>query len=172
MAGVKRVVEYPYPPEDVWVALTDRQALAEWLMPNDFYPEVGRRFVFHTDPNPICGSGQTQGEVLELAPPRRMVWRWQHVPVAGRPAPPATRVTWSLDRTAVGGTRLTLEHDGFEGLRMWLLSKVMARGWGMFLKRMLPRAVGNVRDGAFAPGAIPPAERMVATRIVPEHLIG
>lgn len=28
MAGVKRVVEYPYPPEDVGVALTERRVIA------------------------------------------------------------------------------------------------------------------------------------------------
>ncbi|MCA9243899.1 MAG: SRPBCC domain-containing protein [Phycisphaerales bacterium] len=170
MAGVRRVVDYPYPPEDVWAALTDRRALAEWLMPNDFAPEVGHRFRFQTDPNPICGTGITECEVLELEAPTRMVWSWQHTPPPGRPKPPLTTVTWSLARSVDGGTRLTLQHDGFSGFRMWLLSVVMARGWGMFLRRTLPRAAAHVRDGSFTPGAIPLAERLVQTRTVPEHL--
>ena len=30
-----------HPIERVWRALTDREALAQWLMPNDFEPVVG-----------------------------------------------------------------------------------------------------------------------------------
>jgi len=39
---------YPHSPERVWRALVDADELAEWLMPTDFAPELGRRFVLET----------------------------------------------------------------------------------------------------------------------------
>ncbi len=41
---------YPHPVQRVWAALTSAEALAAWLMPTDFAPEVGRAFteVQHT----------------------------------------------------------------------------------------------------------------------------
>ena len=49
---VRKEVFLPHPPEDVWLALTDPQALAEWLMPNNFEPVAGHKFRFHVDPMP------------------------------------------------------------------------------------------------------------------------
>src|SRR5260370_5600951 len=49
---LRKEVFLPHPPEDVWLALTAPQALAEWLMPNNFEPVVGRKFRFHVDPMP------------------------------------------------------------------------------------------------------------------------
>ena len=40
---------YPHPPDRVWKALTDPQALARWYMDNDFQPVVGHRFQFRTE---------------------------------------------------------------------------------------------------------------------------
>ena len=42
---------YPFPPEQLWKALTNSRALAEWLMPNDFEPRVGHCFRFRDDPS-------------------------------------------------------------------------------------------------------------------------
>ena len=39
-------VFYPHPPERVWRAITDRRALAAWLMDNDFEPRLGHKFQF------------------------------------------------------------------------------------------------------------------------------
>jgi uncharacterized protein YndB with AHSA1/START domain len=50
--SIRKEIFLPHPPEDVWAALTDPQALAEWLMPNNFEPVVGRKFRFHVDPMP------------------------------------------------------------------------------------------------------------------------
>ena len=40
----------PYPPEKIWRTLTTSELIANWLMPNDFALEVGRRFNFRTKP--------------------------------------------------------------------------------------------------------------------------
>lgn len=70
---------YPHLPEDVWVAITDPHALAEWFEPNDHEPVAGHEFQFRCDPGP-CGSGTTESKVVEADPPRRLVWSWVSVP--------------------------------------------------------------------------------------------
>ncbi|MCC5928868.1 MAG: SRPBCC domain-containing protein [Cyclobacteriaceae bacterium] len=37
---------YPHPPEKVWKTISNSEALASWLMPNNFKLEVGHRFYF------------------------------------------------------------------------------------------------------------------------------
>src|SRR6185437_4413393 len=74
-ADIDATVEYPYPPERVWAALTSSEALAAWLMPNDFVAEVGHDFTLRTKPAPGF-DGIVRCRVLELDPPARMVWSW------------------------------------------------------------------------------------------------
>lgn len=87
---------YAHPPEDVWAAITDPRALAEWLEPNNHQPVVGHKFQFRCDPG-ICGSGVTECEVLEVEAPRRLVWKWIHVPRSPEhpPSSPMT-ISWTL----------------------------------------------------------------------------
>ena len=49
-ADIDASVVYPHPVDRVWAALTSSEALAAWLMPNDFQPVVGHRFTFRTKP--------------------------------------------------------------------------------------------------------------------------
>ena len=45
MPGSIRIeAEYPHAPERVWAALTNPDAIKEWLMPNDFSHASGMRF--------------------------------------------------------------------------------------------------------------------------------
>ena len=41
LRDLKLNVFYPYSPERVWQVITNRNALAAWLMDNDFEPRVG-----------------------------------------------------------------------------------------------------------------------------------
>jgi uncharacterized protein YndB with AHSA1/START domain len=103
-----RVDEFlSHPPARVWKALTDPDMLAKWLMPNDFAAVVGHRFTFRTDPRPKAGfDGIIRCEVLDLEPERLLRFSW-------RGGSLDTTVTWTL--VAEGrGTRLFLEHDGFD----------------------------------------------------------
>ncbi|MGS2615402.1 SRPBCC family protein [Micromonospora sp. LZ34] len=96
-----------HPPAKVWRTLTDSDLIARWLMPNDFVPAVGHRFTFRTDPRPGQEfDGTVHCEVLDLDPPRRLVWGWR----GGRLD---TVVTWTLVPEG-RGTRLFLEHAGFD----------------------------------------------------------
>ena len=56
---------FPHPPERVWRALTDRDELALWLMPNDFLPVIGHKFEFRVKPQ-WGWRGIVDCEVLEV----------------------------------------------------------------------------------------------------------
>jgi uncharacterized protein YndB with AHSA1/START domain len=95
----------PHPIEAVWAALVDPDAIADWLMPADgFQAQVGTRFRLRTS-NPSA-DGWVDAQVLELDPPRRMVWAWSFDQTA---AP--TTVTFELTPED-DATRLTLTHVG------------------------------------------------------------
>lgn len=93
----------------IWRALTEGDLLAQWLLPGDFRAEVGHRFTLRAPPAPNW-NGEIVGEVLEVQPLRRLVYRMY----AQGPAPDGvtTVVTWTLRPTAQG-TRLLLEQTGF-----------------------------------------------------------
>ena len=98
------------PPERVWRALTEPDLLARWLAPNDIRAIVGERFTLR--PGGAIGQQPIDCEVLEAEPPERLSYRWR----GGEPGPPDaldTVVTWIIEPTADGGTRLRLIHDGF-----------------------------------------------------------
>lgn len=41
---------FPHSPEKLWQAMTDPKLLAEWLLPNNFGPQVGQEFQFRNEP--------------------------------------------------------------------------------------------------------------------------
>jgi uncharacterized protein YndB with AHSA1/START domain len=121
-----------HPPARVWRALTDPELLGTWLMRNDFRPVVGHRFNFHTDPVPGTDfDGVVRCEVLAVEPERLLRISW-----AGG-SDLDTTVTWRLEPEG-HGTRLFLDHDGFDPDRpaqqqAW---RVMGGGWR---SRMMPK---------------------------------
>jgi uncharacterized protein YndB with AHSA1/START domain len=107
--SIQRELQFPQPPAQVWAAIADRATLAEWMYPNDFEPRVGHRFTFQVPPNPKVGFEGlvVHCEVLECAPPSRLVFSW----TAG--GLNDTRVSFRLE-PAETGTLLRFEHAGFE----------------------------------------------------------
>jgi uncharacterized protein YndB with AHSA1/START domain len=96
--------------EKVWRALTQQWLLAEWLMPNDFAPEVGRRFKLTSEPMPHW-DGVVEGEVLDIEPHHRLVYSWDTAATGGG-AGLRTVVTWTITPTENGVT-LRIEQSGF-----------------------------------------------------------
>jgi uncharacterized protein YndB with AHSA1/START domain len=128
---------YPHPPERIWKALTDPEAIAVWLMPNDFKPVVGHKFQFKTRPRPGF-DGTVHCEVLELDEPHRLSYTW-----AGGVLD--TTVTFTLEPVPEG-TRLTLEHSGFTGARGLMAWSIMNRGWRKkILKTNLPAILDRMK---------------------------
>lgn len=54
--------EFPYPPEKLWHALTQRHLIGALLMKSDFQPVEGHRFNFRAD------WGSVEGRVTEVQP--------------------------------------------------------------------------------------------------------
>lgn len=130
---------YPYPAERVWRALTDREALAQWLMPNDFEPRLGHKFQFRTTPGPGW-DGVVNCEVLEIDRPRRLSYSW-------RGGPLDTVVTFILEPQGQS-TRLRLEHTGFAGAGGTLVSIIMGNGWKKMVERKIPAVIAAFDSGA------------------------
>jgi len=136
---------YPFAVEQVWDALTDRESLAQWLMENDFRPQVGHKFSFRAKPMPGW-NGIVDCEVLEVERPHALSYTWQS---GGH----RTTVTWTLQADQ-SGTRLLLEHTGFRGVGGWMTSKLMlGPGWKKMLKRNIPVILAHRKTGQpFPPG--------------------
>lgn len=107
LESIVNEVYLPYPPEQVWRALTDSAALERWLMPNTFEARVGHKFTFRTDPVPPYFDGLVNCEVTELNPPARLAYSWSGGPLRD------TLVSYTLQPRGMG-TLLHFEHAGFD----------------------------------------------------------
>lgn len=98
---------YPHVLEKVWKALTDPDALAKWLMQNDFVPEQGADFTMWCED----GDGRTDKYIcrlLEYELHKRMLWSWT---LDGDQDTGMTFVELIIEATE-SGTRLTIIHSG------------------------------------------------------------
>jgi uncharacterized protein YndB with AHSA1/START domain len=100
---------FEQPIDEVWAAITDAGVLGRWLMENDFEPQVGRPFTLRH--GGAAAGGAIACVVLELDPPRRMVWSWSK---GDEPDQRPSRVTFEL-RPHGDGTLLKLKHTGSAG---------------------------------------------------------
>lgn len=127
-------------PEVVWRALTSAELIGRWLMPNDFAPEVGKRFSFRTKPMGAW-DGVVHCEVFEVVPQQKLVYSWR-----GGARDNAkygsvldTVVTWTLTPVA-GGTHLRMVHAGFRSPENDFAFDAMSPGWTRILQS-IPRAI-------------------------------
>lgn len=127
---VERV--FAHPPEKLWRALTENQLLAQWLMKNDFEPEVGRKFQFRSEPVPNW-NGVIDCEVLVVDPLKRLSYRWSSM---GQDFV----VLWTLS-PAADGTHLRMEQSGFK-LDQQQAYGGAKYGWQRFFDN-LERVVGD-----------------------------
>lgn len=145
MNGITRVWRFAEPVERVWRALTDRDELGGWLLPNDFVPRVGHCFTFRGGAA-LGLPPAVQCEVLELDPPHRLVLRWDERTGAGE-----TTVEFTLRRVG-DGTELRIEHRApVEGAvragrepRIWDWGDDVRRALGALLRSAGNEARGEV----------------------------
>ena len=123
--------EYPFPPERVWQALTDRASLSAWLMPNDFEPRLGHRFQFRAKPMPGW-RGFVECEVIEIDPPHRLAYTWLGDADWKEP----TVVRWTLEPTETG-TRLLMEHTNLQEPWGRELQAMLSQGWKAMVETRL-----------------------------------
>ncbi len=108
------------PRDKVWRALTEKELLAAWLLPNDIRAEVGAKFQLE----PACsgceacaGCKATECEVLEAEPGRTLRWRQREPADAVSPHRfVESVVSFELTDLPGGGTHLRVVHDGFKAV--------------------------------------------------------
>ncbi|WP_298259826.1 SRPBCC domain-containing protein [Bradyrhizobium sp.] len=98
--------DFAFPPERLWRALTQPHLIEEWLMKNDFKPDVGHRFNLRGE-----WGGVLDCEVLAIEPNKTLSYTWDHAH-ADAAYNLKSVVTFTLTRTAAG-THLRVEQTGF-----------------------------------------------------------
>ncbi|MEW6402539.1 MAG: SRPBCC domain-containing protein [Chloroflexota bacterium] len=137
-------------------------------MENDFAPILHHQFTFRMKPQ-RGWDGITHCEVLELEPLKRVAFSYR-----GRASGEKTLSCAGIDsertKAAVKGiftdldtmlrftltpeaacdgqekTRLLMEHTGFKGLKLVLVSYVMGAGWKKILDHRLPPVLDGIQE--------------------------
>jgi len=135
---------FPHPPEAIWAYLTDSELLTQWLMPNDFKPIPGHRFMFRTPPYAkLDFDGQIFCEVLEIQEPSKLSYSWKYGSGDGQMRVDSV-VEWTL-RAEEGGTKLNLLHSGFNLTTNIMDFEALNGGWLSNVKKienlLLPKTV-------------------------------
>lgn len=154
------IASFGHPPEVVWRALTDPEALQHWFMRANFAPVVGRRYRFDAERGKGW-RGWVEGKVTIAEPPvakppgaghaARLAYTWQ-----GMPGHTPSLVTYTLeplmaDSGEVVGTLITAEHTGFDSshgwFHGWFLRTILKRGWQRMFRVLLPPVLDAIVAG-------------------------
>lgn len=120
--AIKLTTTYDHSVEDVWEALTNKEAMSEWLMPCNIEPIVGHHFQFKTKSYPGF-NGIVNCEVLEVVKHQKLSFSWSGGSLKN------TIVTFELKPNETK-TDLYFEHSGFEGFfNKVIVSRILANGW-------------------------------------------
>jgi uncharacterized protein YndB with AHSA1/START domain len=120
--------EMPHPPEKLWRALTQPHLIEEWLMKNDFRPDVGHRFNLRGD-----WGGVLDCEVLVVEPNKALSYTWNHAH-ADAAFNLTSVVSFTLTPTSTG-THLRVEQSGFRPDQKQAFGGANA-GWRQFLAKL------------------------------------
>lgn len=120
--------EFPHAPEKLWRALTEPHLMAEWLMKNDFAPQVGHRFQLTGE-----WGGTLDCEVLEIEREKSLAYTW-NFKHADRAYDLESIVTFTLTPTP-NGTILRMEQDGFRPNQKQALGGATA-GWSQMFEKL------------------------------------
>ena len=131
MTDIRTVVierDIAHPPEKIWRALTEPHLIAEWLMKNDFRPDVGHHFNLTGE-----WGGVLDCEVLDIEPHRTLSYSWNftHEDAA---FDLRSVVTFTLTPTAAG-THLRVEQSGFRPEQKQAFGGAKL-GWQQFLEKL------------------------------------
>lgn len=152
---IRLKIVLPYPPGKVWRALTDPELLGKWFMENDIRPELNHYFTFRMAPQKGW-DGITHCEITALEPLKHIAYSYRGeatgekaLACAGIHSDAADKMTkgiftkldsilsFTLEPTC-GGTILLMEHSGYTGLKLVLVSLIMQMGWKKQLRKKLP----------------------------------
>ena len=135
---IDRTIDIQAPPERVWRALTDAAELSSWFKVEIEGPIAPGAEIWMTSLMPGHEGTRFPVRIVELTPPRRMVWQWppgEVDPGADYSRDPRTTVTFTLE-PSTQGTRLTLSETGFDAISLERRAKAFAdnsQGWSEVL---------------------------------------
>jgi uncharacterized protein YndB with AHSA1/START domain len=131
MTDIRTVVierDIAHPPEKIWRALTEPHLIAEWLMKNDFRPDIGHRFNLTGE-----WGGVLDCEVLDIEPHRTLSYSWNFTHDDAT-FDLRSVVTFTLTPTAAG-THLRVEQSGFRPEQKQAFGGAKL-GWQQFLQKL------------------------------------
>lgn len=169
---IRLSLDLPHPAGRVWRAVADRNLLSAWFMPtHDLELWVGHAFTFRKPPQ-RGWDGVTHCEVLEVDPGRSLAFTYRGK-ATGQKALACAGVSSEQAQDAAKGllaeldtvlrfgveplepdrSRLTLEHSGFRGPKLVLVSLILGAGWKKILRERLPKALESLATPSSAPAA-------------------
>lgn len=153
----------PYPQEKVWQALTEPKWLGNWFMENNIKPTQGHYFTFRMKPQKGW-DGVTHCEVISVEPEKSIAFTYRGeatgekaLACAGVHSDKADKFTkgifakldtvlsFRLEPTC-GGTILSMEHSGYKGLKLVIISFIMQMGWKKQLRKRLPKVLERMTN--------------------------
>lgn len=134
LSRIDRTIEIQAPLERVWRALTSADELSAWFQVRIEGEIAPGREVWMTSVHPQHTGQRFPVRILELTPPRRVVWQWhpgEVDPAVDYSREPRTTVTFTLEPSGQG-TRLSVAETGFDELALARRAKAYAdnsQGW-------------------------------------------
>ena len=138
LSRIDRTIDIQAPPERVWRALTDVQQLSSWFQVTIEGTIAAGSDVWMTSVHPEHRGQRFRVWIVELTPPRRVIWQWHPGAVDASvdyTREPRTTVTFTLEPTA-SGTRVTVSETGFNEISLARRAKVYddnSQGWAEVL---------------------------------------
>jgi uncharacterized protein YndB with AHSA1/START domain len=160
---IKLKTVLPYSQEKVWQALTEPTLLGSWFMENNIKPTQGHYFTFRMKPQKGW-DGITHCEILAVEPQKHIAYTYcgqatgeKALACAGIHSDAADKLTkgiftkldtvlsFTLEPTC-GGTILSMEHSGYKGLKLSVVSLIMQMGWKKQLRKKLPKVLERMTN--------------------------
>jgi len=160
---IKLKIVLPYSHDKIWLALTDPKTLGSWFMENNIVPEQGHYFTFKMKPQKGW-NGITHCEITAVEPQKHLAYTYRgeatgekalacagiHSETAGKLtkgifAKLDTVLSFTLEPTC-NGTILSMEHSGYKGLKLFLISMIMQMGWKKQLRNKLPKVLERMTN--------------------------
>jgi uncharacterized protein YndB with AHSA1/START domain len=148
LSRIDRTIEIKAPQERVWRALTDAAELSAWFQVTIEGEIAPGCEVWMTSVHEQHTGQRFRVQIVEMAPPRRFVWRWhpgEVDPNVDYSRESQTTVTFTLESSGAG-TRLSVAETGFDEISMTRRAKVHAdnsQGWAevlVWLQRYVEKA--------------------------------
>jgi uncharacterized protein YndB with AHSA1/START domain len=138
LSRIDRTIEIEASPERVWRALTIVAELSAWFQVSIEGEIAPNAELWMTSVHPQHAGQRWPVRILELTPPRRLVWQWhpgEIDPSRDYARDPRTTVTFTLEPSSKG-TRLSVAETGFDEIALERRAKAYAdnsQGWSEVL---------------------------------------